>query len=64
MRKIIKSLLAILTFGALVAEAEDAYLESDGTQYIVTGYHPTETMKLVVDFEVKEAKGGRAILIR
>lgn len=64
MRKIIKSLLAILTFGALVAEAEDAYLESDGTQYIVTGYHPTEKMKLVVDFEVKEAKGGRSILIR
>ena len=59
-----KKLLGFLTFAlaASVTFAEDAYLESDGTQYIVTGYHPTEKMKLVVDFQVKEVKAGRSIL--
>ena len=54
--------LLALSLAAVACFAEDAYLESDGTQYIVTGYHPTEKMKLVADFEVKEVKGGRSIL--
>ena len=42
--------------------AEDAYLESDGTQYIVTGYYPTEKMKLVVDFRITEETKNQSIL--
>lgn len=50
MKKLLGFLM--LSLAAFVSFAEDAYIESDGTQYIVTGYHPTEKMKLVIDFQM------------
>lgn len=54
MKNLVRSLAAALALVAPSLFAEDAYLESDGTQYIVTGYHPTEKMKLVIDFQLTE----------
>lgn len=42
--------------------AEEAYLESDGTQYIVTGYYPTERMRLKADFQLVRMKASQTIL--
>lgn len=53
-----------LALAASVTFAEDAYLESDGTQVILTDYYPTEKMQLVVDFAMVEETASIAILIR
>ena len=44
-----------VSFGAF---AEDAYIESDGTQFINTGYYPSGKTKIEVDFQLTEAKDG------
>ncbi len=35
---------------ACVASAEDGYIQSDGTQYIDTGYRPTPKTKVIADY--------------
>ena len=44
--------------GGDVSEIGDAYLESDGTQAILTDYKAKPTTKMVADFEYVESKGG------
>ena len=43
-------MLAAVVAAALCAFAEDAYIESDGTQGIVTDYYPTPATKIVADY--------------
>lgn len=52
MKKLLGFLM--LSLAAFVSFAEDAYIESDGTQVILTDYYPTEKMRLVVDFAMVE----------
>ena len=40
---------------APLASADDAYLESDGTQFMNTGYYPGPKTKIEVDFQLTEA---------
>ncbi len=38
------------------AFAEDAYIESDGTQFMNTGYYPGPKTKIEVDFQLTSLK--------
>ncbi len=44
---------------APLASAADAYIESDGTQFMNTGYHPSGKTKIEVDFQLTEAIKGK-----
>ena len=44
------------------AFAEDAYIESDGTQYIVTDCYPTDKVKVVCDFQIVAETASKSIL--
>ncbi len=49
-KTILASLLAIATSAALTTRADDAYIQSDGTQFINTGYYVTPATKVELDF--------------
>ena len=42
-----------------MAHAADAYIESDGTQFMNTGYYPNGKTKIEVDFQLTEAIKGK-----
>jgi hypothetical protein len=44
---------------ALAAFAEEAYIEADGTQAIVTDYYPNPTTKIVADDRASDARDTR-----
>lgn len=50
--------LALAAFPAS-ARAADAYIESDGTQFMNTGYYPSGKTKVEVDFQLTEAIKGK-----
>lgn len=45
----------LLAAAAAPARAADAYIESDGTQFMNTGYYPSGKTKVEVDFQLTEA---------
>ena len=58
-----KKLLGFLTLSLAtsVAFAEDAYLESDGTQYVPINYYANPQTRIVADFTLTASAGGTAI---
>ena len=58
------ALAAIVALGASFgAFAEDAYIKSDGSNWINTGYHASGKTKISVDFQMTEIKGGKDCVI-
>ena len=51
--------LAAAIGAASPALADDAYIESDGTQFMNTGYYPGPKTKIEVDFQLTEAIKGK-----
>lgn len=52
-----KKLMIVATLmGAGALFAEDAYIESDGTQFMNTGYYPGPKTKIEVDFQLTSVK--------
>ncbi len=49
----------LLAAAAAPARAADAYIESDGTQFMNTGYYPGPKTKIEVDFQLTEAIKGK-----
>lgn len=61
----LKKLLAwacLMGFAVPSLFAEDAYIESDGTQVLLTDYYPTEKMQLIVDFAMVTDTASTAFL--
>ena len=54
MKRLMFCAMALMGAGALMAE--DAYIESNGSQFINTGYYPSGKTKIEVDFQLTEAK--------
>lgn len=60
--KTVKALaLSAVLMGTGVAFAEDAYIESDGTQAVNLGYFASENTKIVIDFQITEWGTARAV---
>jgi hypothetical protein len=48
----ITALLLTLSVPPLAVRADDAYIESNGSQFINTGYYPSGKTKIEVDFQL------------
>ena len=60
--KTVKALaLSAVLMGTGAVFAEDAYIESDGTQAVNLGYFASENTKIVIDFQVLEEGTARAV---
>ena len=53
------AILATLVSAAACLSASSAYIESDGTQFMNTGYYPGPKTKIEVDFQLTEAIKGK-----
>ena len=53
----------ILTFGACALRAEDAYIQSNESNWINTGYHASGKTKISVDFQMVTVKSGSDCVI-
>ena len=53
---------AIASLAALVSSAEDAYVESDGTQYLDTGYCFGPNTKIELDCQLTEVEDGKSLI--
>lgn len=62
MFKRVFALACLMGFAAPSVFAEEAYLESDGTQYVLTDYCPTDSMKLVMDYQLTQMVKEQALL--
>ena len=53
----------ILTFGAGALRAEDAFIQSNGSNWINTGYHASGKTKISVDFQMVTVKSSSDCVI-
>lgn len=61
MSRRILALVAVVGGLASFAFAEDAYLESDGTQYVPINYRANAKTRIVVDFQFVKVGSQRAV---
>lgn len=69
MKRMLMTLVASMALAAASARAADAYIESDGTQFINTGYHSNPQTKIVLDYALvnptdTSAKDGGTVQAR
>ncbi|NLF98943.1 MAG: hypothetical protein GX565_02200 [Lentisphaerae bacterium] len=57
-----KAIVLISVLVACTGLAADAYLESDGTQYLPIGYHMTANSRIELDFQMTVAEEAKAII--
>jgi len=53
----------IVALGAGALQAEDAFIQSDGSNWINTGYYASGKTKISVDFQMTEIKSGKDCVI-